>query len=321
MLRGWQRIADTVGQKRVPDVLRYICFASNPRYVRRRLFKLVRDRYKSARDVFSLLRVLEKRAELVRGSYSDPSHEYWVETPDARPYRCGTQAVPCNSDDAAVVCGLGEMVAARLCTDVETRIGGGVPVHGSEQVEYQRTGACIPSGEQGSRRRNARGPRGLFEQLRPIYVTTDKWPAPLHTWPFRRGALANDWSSTSWRDWSRTPPAGRVIPSAIPGRSSTYSPRTRIPSGRKGFREPLSKVLQPDRKPYSAGSQAQPGCRQRKLRAQVGGEYDEEWVRDDQGNFGDAPEEWTLSFLDERQRQLRTARSPPVALGFRVDRD
>ena len=169
MLRGWQRIADTVGQKRVPDVLRYHLLCEQPQVRRRRLFKLVRDRYKSARDVFNLLRVLEKRAELF-AAVLDPIPRILGRDTGCTTLRDGTQAFPCNSDDAAVVCGLGEMVAARLCTDVEARIGGGVPIHGSEQVKYQRTGTCLPSREQGSRgrdgQRTARALRGTPTDLR-----------------------------------------------------------------------------------------------------------------------------------------------------------
>lgn len=85
MLRRWNRIATTVGQAHVPDLLRYHMLCEVPKVRRRRLFKLVRDRYTSARDVYDLLEVLESRAELF-AAVKDPGHGYWVETPAARPH-------------------------------------------------------------------------------------------------------------------------------------------------------------------------------------------------------------------------------------------
>lgn len=85
MLRRWHRIATTVGQAHVPELLRYHMLCEVPKVRRRRLFKLVRDRYKSASDVYALLEVLESRAE-VFAAVKDPSHGYWIDAPEARPH-------------------------------------------------------------------------------------------------------------------------------------------------------------------------------------------------------------------------------------------
>ncbi len=85
MLRQWQRVTETVGQAHVPDLLRYHMLCELPKVRRRRLFKLVRDRYTSASDVLDLLGVLERRAELF-AAISDPLHGFWVEDQRAREY-------------------------------------------------------------------------------------------------------------------------------------------------------------------------------------------------------------------------------------------
>ena len=85
MLRRWQRIAATVGQQNVLELLRYHMLCEEPKVRSRRLFKLVRDRYRSPRDVYDLLEVLESRAE-VFAAVKDPAHGYWVEVRDARRY-------------------------------------------------------------------------------------------------------------------------------------------------------------------------------------------------------------------------------------------
>lgn len=82
MRRRWHRIAILVGQAQVPDLLRYHMLCELPVVPRPRLYRLVRDRYKSARDVFELLETLETRAELF-AAVGDPSHEYWTEVPEA----------------------------------------------------------------------------------------------------------------------------------------------------------------------------------------------------------------------------------------------
>lgn len=83
--RRWQQLIATVGQERFPRFLRYHLLCEQPKVRSQRLFKLVRDRTKSAEDVFALLNQLESRAELF-AAVLDSSHGYWIEFPDAKPY-------------------------------------------------------------------------------------------------------------------------------------------------------------------------------------------------------------------------------------------
>lgn len=83
--RRWRSLIATIGQERFPEFLRYHLLCEHPKIRSQRLFKLVRDRARTAPDVFTLLEALEKRAELF-AALSDPNHGYWVELPEARPY-------------------------------------------------------------------------------------------------------------------------------------------------------------------------------------------------------------------------------------------
>ena len=85
MLRRWRRIAATVGQQNVPHLLRYHMLCEEPKVRSRRLFKLMRSRYRTPKDVYELLEVLESRAE-VFAAMKDPLHGYWVDLPEARRY-------------------------------------------------------------------------------------------------------------------------------------------------------------------------------------------------------------------------------------------
>ena len=82
--RRWGSLIETVGQERFPDFLRYHLLSEHPRVRRRRLFRMVRDRFRTLPDVMGLVGRLEERAELF-AALSDPGHEYWDALPEARP--------------------------------------------------------------------------------------------------------------------------------------------------------------------------------------------------------------------------------------------
>ena len=173
LLRRWQRIATTVGQENVPDLLRYHMLCEEPKVRSRRLFKLVRDRYRSPQEVYDLLEVLERRAE-VFAAVKDPSHGYWVEIPDAKRYIIElnvfrvTQMMPllfvvreewAERDfvrTLRLVCVLAfrYTVVSRLNTN---------PL----EVAYHRASKAVKD-------RVVQGPRELFELLQPIYVPDEQ---------------------------------------------------------------------------------------------------------------------------------------------------
>ncbi len=173
LLRRWQRIATTVGQEHVPDLLRYHMLCDEPKVRRRRLFKLVRRRYRSPRDVYDLIGILEARAEIfaaVRG----PSHGYWVENPAARRYIAElkifrvTQMMPLlfvvreEWPESDFVRTLKLVCALAFRYTVVSRLN---PNH--LESAYHRASRAVKEGAVG-------GPRELFELLRPVYVADER---------------------------------------------------------------------------------------------------------------------------------------------------
>lgn len=83
--RRWRSLIATVQQERFPEFLRFHLQCELSHVRSQRLFKLVRERVKAPPDVFALMDALEGRAELF-SALADPNHEYWFETPSARPF-------------------------------------------------------------------------------------------------------------------------------------------------------------------------------------------------------------------------------------------
>lgn len=83
--RRWRALLATVQQERFPEFLRYHLLCEEPRVRSQRLFQMVRNRVTTPENVFGLMEALERRAELF-AALSDPSHGYWSETPEARPF-------------------------------------------------------------------------------------------------------------------------------------------------------------------------------------------------------------------------------------------
>ena len=85
MRRRWQRLLTTVTQEAFPDFLRFHLLCQHSRIRRPRLFRMVRERFRTLDEVMTLLEELENRAELF-SALSDPSHEFWTDRPDAKPF-------------------------------------------------------------------------------------------------------------------------------------------------------------------------------------------------------------------------------------------
>lgn len=83
--RRWKSLLATVRQERFPDFLRHHYLTEEPRVRTARLFKTVRDKVKSAEEVFSLMDVLRQRSEIY-AAINDVNHEYWIERPECKPH-------------------------------------------------------------------------------------------------------------------------------------------------------------------------------------------------------------------------------------------
>lgn len=81
--RRWREIVETVRQEKFPDFLRYHYLTTHSTIRSSRLFKIVRGDVQSSEDVIRLVNDLGQRAE-VFAAMTDPNHEYWLESGDAR---------------------------------------------------------------------------------------------------------------------------------------------------------------------------------------------------------------------------------------------
>ncbi len=172
MLRRWKRIAATVGQAQVPNLLRYHMLCQLPK-VRRRLFKLVRNRYQSAGDVYGLLKILESRGEVFAAA-KDPTHGYWVDMPEARTHVSElrvfgvTQMMPLlfaaweSWPTRDFVRTLKMICVLAFRYTVVSRLN---PNH--LEAAYHRASKAVADGA-------VTGPRQLFEVLRPIYPSDEQ---------------------------------------------------------------------------------------------------------------------------------------------------
>ena len=83
--RRWRALVGTVRQERFPDFLRYHLLSEHSKIRRPRLFRTVREQFRTLPEVSGLLERLEARAELF-AAISDPNHDYWRDLVDARPF-------------------------------------------------------------------------------------------------------------------------------------------------------------------------------------------------------------------------------------------
>lgn len=173
--RRWRTLVSTVKQERFPEFLRYHLLCEFPKIRQQRLFKLVRDRVATPADVFSLLEALEARAELF-AALGDSRHEYWIEHSECRKYVRDLglfrvrQMTPLlfaawekfkDKTDFARVLKLVSTIAFRY-----TVVSGLNP--NDLEPAYHFAAKAVLDG-------SAPTPAAVFEKLRAIYVSDDKF--------------------------------------------------------------------------------------------------------------------------------------------------
>lgn len=171
--RRWRSLIETVGQGRFPDFLRCHLLCRQPRVRSRRLFKLVRDRIRSADDVSALLDALEPRGELY-AAVQDPSHSYWVDIPDARRHVSELSLFQARQPMPLLFAAWEEFSerdfvrVLRLVSTVSFRFGivSGLNTNRLERAYHQAASAVIGH--------VARKPAGVFERIKQIYVDDEK---------------------------------------------------------------------------------------------------------------------------------------------------
>ena len=137
------------------------------------MFKLLRDRTKTAQDAFKLIDDLEGRAELF-AAVSDPNHGYWMERRGAKEHIRDLnlfrvlQAMPLlftawerfSPDDFVRVLKLVSVISFRYT------VVSGLNPNALESV-YHRAAKAVMDGD-------ARTPAAVFDHLRPIYVDDER---------------------------------------------------------------------------------------------------------------------------------------------------
>ena len=172
--RRWRQLIDTVRQERFPEFLRYHLLCTHKKVRRQRLFKMVRDTVKSPEEVFHLMEDLEKRAELF-AAISDPNHEYWIENLNCRPLirelrLFGVrQMTPLlftawerfSKENFARVLKIVSVISFRYT------IVSGLNTNSLEPVYHSAAKAVLDG--------DAAQPGAVFDHLRPIYVSDEKF--------------------------------------------------------------------------------------------------------------------------------------------------
>ena len=171
--RRWRSLMATVDQARFPEFLRHHLLCELPRVRSQRLFKLVRDRTRTAADVFRLLDDLEGRADLF-AAVSDPHHGYWTDLPGAKEYIRDLnlfrvrQAMPLLFAAWESLSGNDFVRVLKLVSVISFRyaVVSGLNSNALEPV-YHRAAKAVMDGD-------ARTPAAVFEHLKPIYVDDER---------------------------------------------------------------------------------------------------------------------------------------------------
>jgi len=178
--RRWKTLVNTVKQEQFPDFLRYHLLCESPKIRKQRLFKDVRDKLKTAKQVFELMDELEKRAELF-AAINDAEHEYWLDNAEAKPYIRELllfkvkQMTPLlfaayeklDSMDFVRVLKLVSVISFRYT------IIGSLNTNDLEPAYHRAAKALLTH--------KINRPAEVFEQLRDIYVPDDKFSRDFET--------------------------------------------------------------------------------------------------------------------------------------------
>lgn len=172
--RRWRTLIAVVRQERFPEFLRYHLLCEQPKIRTQRLFKMVRDRVRTAQQVFHLMDALDAKGELF-SALSDPNHGYWTEYPNCRSYIRDLnlfrmrQMTPLlfaawekfSKDAFADVLRFVSIVSFRYS------VVGGLNTNALEPTYHYAAKAVLDG--------SARTPRDVFEIIRNIYVDDRKF--------------------------------------------------------------------------------------------------------------------------------------------------
>ena len=301
--RRWRALIATVAQERFPDFLRYHLLCEQPKIRRQRLFKLVRDRVRTARQTFEFVAALEDRAELF-AALRDVNHGYWIDRPAAGPFVRelnlfgARQMTPVffaawgafSDDDFVRLLKLASVIAFRYS------VVSGLNSNPLERVCHLAAKAVLDG--------QATRPGAVFRHLRPIYVDDDRFESDFARWTVgtrgRRGRIARYVLARLETDAGgravdpETDPATveHVLPENPAGEWAGVFP----PERREAAVDRLGNLTLLERtRNRSVGSAAYPAKRDA---------YESSAYAITREIAGLAPDEWSPALLEERQRRL-----------------
>ena len=301
--RRWRALIATVAQERFPDFLRYHLLCEQPKIRRQRLFKLVRDRVRTAGQTFEFVAALEDRAELF-AALRDVNHGYWIDRPAAGPFVRelnlfgARQMTPVffaawgafSDDDFVRLLKLASVIAFRYS------VVSGLNSNPLERVCHLAAKAVLDG--------QANRPGAVFRHLRPIYVDDDRFESDFARWTVgtrgRRGkivryVLARLETAAGGRAVDpETDPATveHVLPENPAGAWAGVFP----PERREAAVDRLGNLTLLERtRNRNVGSAAYPAKRDA---------YESSAYAITREIAGLAPEEWSPALLEERQRRL-----------------
>ncbi len=301
--RRWQALIATVAQERFPDFLRYHLLCEQPKIRRQRLFKLVRDRVRTAGQTFEFVAALEDRAELF-AALRDVNHGYWIDRPAAGPFVRelnlfgARQMTPVffaawgafSDDDFVRLLKLASVIAFRYS------VVSGLNPNLLERICHFAAKAVIDG--------HATRPGAVFRHLRPIYVDDDRFESDFARWTVgtrgRRGKIARYVLARLETDAGgravdpETDPATveHVLPENPAGEWAGVFP----PERREAAVDRLGNLTLLERtRNRSVGSAAYPAKRDA---------YESSAYAITREIAGLAPDEWSPALLEERQRRL-----------------
>lgn len=171
--RYWRALLGSVESERFPDFLRYHLLSRHAMIRGPNLFELIREEFRTPRQVFDLVKQLESRAELF-AALTDPWHEYWREIPEARPLIRelllfgGRQMTPLlftvwerfsHRDFVRVLKTVSTISFRHNIVSALSR--------GELESVYSRAAKAVADGE-------VKTPAAVFRSLRPIYIDDEK---------------------------------------------------------------------------------------------------------------------------------------------------
>lgn len=167
--RRWERLLGLVGAESFPEFLRYHLLVETPNVRSQRLFKLVRERVRTPKDVFDLMDVLEERGE-VFAALQTPEHEYWMDAPADRAHVRDLRLFHVRQMTPLVFAvwekfareDVSRVLKLLVAMTFRYTVVGRLNTHPLENA-YHRAAKAVWEGE-------ATKPRDVFRLLRPVYV-------------------------------------------------------------------------------------------------------------------------------------------------------